>query len=254
MSGDECILPQLGSPPSKSSTGSGFYSKADYQEILQYAAERHIQVIPEVDMPGHAHAMIHAMDARYRQNNDSTYLLIDPDDHTKYLSVQYFTDNAMNPCINSTYLFIDKLIEEFINLHKGIQDLKIFHWGGDEVPGAWLQSPACEDLKHREPSLPLNATVRQFKEYFAKRVEQLTSNLGLDDAAWEDGVITEAGVPINRTGRTQDTYTYAWSNVWEWGSGGHAYDLANSGYKVMTLLHVVSIHIFDQSILNVPTG
>ena len=46
--------------------GSGFYSRADYAEILRYAAARHIEVIPELEMPGHARAAIKAMEARQR--------------------------------------------------------------------------------------------------------------------------------------------------------------------------------------------
>ena len=46
--------------------GSGFYSAADYVEILRYAAARHIEVIPELEMPGHARAAIKAMEARFR--------------------------------------------------------------------------------------------------------------------------------------------------------------------------------------------
>ena len=46
--------------------GSGFYSRADYAEILRYAAARHIEVIPEIEMPGHARAAIKAMEARAR--------------------------------------------------------------------------------------------------------------------------------------------------------------------------------------------
>lgn len=45
-------------------TGSGFYSVAEYKTILVAAAANHIEVIPEVDMPGHSHAAMKAMEAR----------------------------------------------------------------------------------------------------------------------------------------------------------------------------------------------
>ena len=61
---DECIMPQLGSGPTKYTSGSGYYTKEDYREILRYANERHIQVTPEFDLPGHMHAGIKAMEAR----------------------------------------------------------------------------------------------------------------------------------------------------------------------------------------------
>jgi len=49
--------------------GTGFYSISDYQKILKAATTNHVQVIPEVDMPGHSHAAIRAMEARYIVNN-----------------------------------------------------------------------------------------------------------------------------------------------------------------------------------------
>jgi hexosaminidase len=82
--------------------GSGFYSRADYIEIVRYAAARHIEVIPELEMPGHARAAIKSMEAR----SDSQYRLSDPQDQSKYESVQGYPDNVMNPGLQSTYDFI----------------------------------------------------------------------------------------------------------------------------------------------------
>lgn len=73
------------------------------------------------------------------------YLLSDLNDTSEYVSVQYYRDNAINPCLDSTYEFIRKVIHEVKALHAGIQPLEIFHFGGDEVPnGAWIGSPQCE--------------------------------------------------------------------------------------------------------------
>ena len=44
--------------------GSGYYSVSDYQKILKVASANHIEVIPEIDIPGHSHAAIRAMEAR----------------------------------------------------------------------------------------------------------------------------------------------------------------------------------------------
>ncbi len=59
-------------------SGSGHYTVNEYREILQYAEDRHIQVLPEFDMPGHANAAITAMEARFIATNNDTYRLIDP--------------------------------------------------------------------------------------------------------------------------------------------------------------------------------
>jgi len=81
----QCTITQLGSAPNGTGSGSGWYSVSDYQEILTYAQQRHVKVIPEFDMPGHAHAAIVAMEARYRRTHDSSYLLSDLEDTSQYL-------------------------------------------------------------------------------------------------------------------------------------------------------------------------
>src|SRR5262249_10890165 len=61
------LPPHYGSGPDVGRPfGSGFYSRAEYAEILNYAAARHIEVVPELEMPGHARAPIKAMAARSR--------------------------------------------------------------------------------------------------------------------------------------------------------------------------------------------
>ena len=84
-----------------------------------------LQVIPEFDMPGHGHAPIRAMEARYQALKDSDmaaateFLLSDLDDTSRYVSIQYFRHNAINPCINSSYAFVEKLIREVKAMHQG---------------------------------------------------------------------------------------------------------------------------------------
>ena len=55
------LLPLLGSGPFDTSSGTGFYTVDEYREILRYATRRYIEVIPEIDMPGHCHAAVRAM-------------------------------------------------------------------------------------------------------------------------------------------------------------------------------------------------
>ena len=107
-----CIISQLGSGPSTGTSGSGYLTVSEYRTILQYAADRNIEVIPEFDMPGHCHAAVAAMKERARKTGSSNYLLHDVNDTSKYYSVQSFTDNAINPCIESTYRFVQHLVTE----------------------------------------------------------------------------------------------------------------------------------------------
>ena len=110
-------------------------------------------------MPAHVHAAIFSMEERYlryHEAGDETealkYRLIDPDDESVYLSQQQWFDNAVNPCVDSVYTFIGKVMDEVIALHKDIQPLNMYHFGGDEVPHtAWEKSPMCEKFINENP-------------------------------------------------------------------------------------------------------
>ena len=137
-------------------------------------------------MPGHGHAAVNAMLARYRKYKDTNmtvaeeFLLSEMGDTSSYLSVQYFTDNAMNPCIESTYTFVRHLVVQIVAIHAGYQDLKTFNFGGDEVPsGAWINSTACMNSVYNSTD--------ELKQEFVMRVAAIVNELGLDLAGWEDG-------------------------------------------------------------------
>ena len=232
-------MPQLGSGPTLTNYGTGFYSVSDYQSILTYANQRHIVVIPEFDSPGHAHAAINSMLARYRQRNATNltaaeeYLLSDLADTSNYESIQGFTDNAINPCLNSTYAFFGKVIRELKAMHLGHQNLTIYHFGGDEVPSkAWIGSPECERFK-TDVLGNKNATSADFKKYFAMTMSRIVNESEVPAmACWEDGLYA-GGEIINIAEIVQnETFVNVWDNVWELGSGKRAYELANIGYKV----------------------
>ena len=163
------MIPQWGSGPFTNSSGSGFFTSSDYKCILNAAVEHHIEVIPEFDMPGHAHAAIASMEARYRMfitaGNEAAaneFRLNDSDDTSEYISVQQWLDNAINPCINSTYKFIETVLDEVIRLHKDIQPLQTYHFGGDEVAAnAWEGAASCEEFKNQNPKY----NITKGKEY-----------------------------------------------------------------------------------------
>src|SRR5206468_1536091 len=102
------------------------------------AAALHIEVIPEVEMPGHARAAIKAM------AGNQQYQLSDPEDRSVYTSAQGYHDNVMNPALESTYRFIERVVGDLVAMHReaGVP-LRHIHMGGDEVPGGvWVGSPA----------------------------------------------------------------------------------------------------------------
>ena len=148
-----------------------YYSIEEYKQILRYAWERRIAVIPEFDMPGHSRASIKAMQVYERRTGDSSYRLQDPADTSHYWSAQDFTDNVLSVDLPSVYKFYDKVFDEVIRLHKEADvPLPAIHIGGDEVPdGAW------SGRDHHE-----------MKEIFIKGMLDLAEARGIRLAGWED--------------------------------------------------------------------
>ena len=96
---------------------------------------------------------------------------MDDDDPSRYKSIQLFTDDAVNPCLQSTYNFVAAVVDVLVEAHRRVMPLRIFHFGGDEVAkGAWENSTACDTL------LTSGFDFRQYKdlkEYFVRQVSFL---------------------------------------------------------------------------------
>ncbi|WP_285164694.1 family 20 glycosylhydrolase [Shewanella goraebulensis] len=215
-----CLIPQLGSGPFADSKVNGYYSKADYIEILQYATARQVEVIPSMDMPGHSRAAIKSMDARYRQfmaaGNEvaaNEYLLSDAEDKTVYSSVQYYSDNTLNVCMESTFHFVDKVISEIAKLHQQANHtLHRYHIGADETAGAWKQSPQC--LAFVASNDRGVSSVDDLGAYFIERLSNSIAAKGIEPAGWSDGMSHTN--PSNMPAKSQ-------SNVWD--------VISHDGYK-----------------------
>ncbi len=237
----QCLLTQLGTGPHKSGSGNGFYTRDDFIEILKYANARHIEVIPEIDMPGHARAAVVSMQARYqrllkqgKKAEAEQYLLSDPTDQSKYLTVQNYTDNSVNVCMDSSYAFIDKVVYELQQMYRaaGLK-LSTYHMGGDEVgAGSWTASPQCQALFAK--GVPGVAGVADLKPYFVSKVAALLHSRQLALGGWEDGLMYDPINPFNREQfANKNVYANVWDNIWEWGYSDRAYRLANAGYQVV---------------------
>lgn len=230
------LPPAYGSGPEADRPwGSGFFSRADFIEILRYAAARHIEVIPELEMPGHARAAIKAMEARARAG-DTQFRLIDPADTSKYTSAQDFHDNVMNPALESTYQFIERVVGDLVATYReaGVP-LRHLHMGGDEVPaGVWQGSPVVQTyLKaHNLPG------VNDLWYVFYGRVEQILKAQGVGLGGWEEIAVRKTvrdGQPaiIPNPEFAGVTRAYVWNNIPGWGAEDLAYRLANGGFDVI---------------------
>ncbi len=242
------LLPSFGSGPDPDpavSHGSGHYSREDFREILRHARDRHVRVIPEFDVPGHARAAIKAMAARHARLEAAgdaaaaeEFLLQDPGDTSEYRSVQGWSDNVVDVCLESTYRFLEAVVADVAAIYAeaGVP-LEVFHVGGDEVPaGAWERSPACRRLIEESPEL---AGTRDLPPYFLGRVAEILDAHDLVTAGWEEIALEEMTWGERHVKAPSPAFVergfrpYVWNSVWGWGSEDLGYRLANAGYKVV---------------------
>jgi len=240
------LQPSLGSGPDLNNPfGTGYYSKADYIDILRYAYVRHIIVIPEIETPGHARAAIKAMDNRYyrllKAGNEAEarkYMLHDPNDHSQYTSAQNWNDNVIDVSMPSVYNFIDVIANSIINTYKeaGVP-LRTIHFGGDEVPAhVWELSGAFQALKATHPEI---TSTNDLWYYYYGKVNDIIKSHGLYLSGWEEMALRK----VTADGRTMYVPNQQFANehmqaeVWNNGLGTTnedlAYRLANAGYKVV---------------------
>lgn len=228
-----CLLPQLGAGPSRDSEVNGYYSIEDYKEILAYAAKRHIQVIPSMDMPGHSRAAIKSMAVRYstllsqgKSEQAKQYLLHDIEDTTQYESIQFYNDNTLNACMDSSYDFIAKVVDELKIMHSEAGNpLTKYHIGADETAGAWVESSACEDLlKNNVMGI---SEAEDIAAYFVERVSQLLAQRNIEAAGWNDGM-----GHTNQNRMPEVVQSNAWSPLF-WGGHSAAHEQANRDWQLV---------------------
>lgn len=173
-----------GNPEQAGGTGSGHYTRAEFIDFLRYCDSLGVAVIPEIETPGHARAMVKAMEARYRRTGDDTYRLREDGDTSKYRSAQDFGDNVINPALPGPYRLMDKVFDEVIAMYKeaGVPLLTI-HIGGDEVPaGAWSGSPSAVRFMKEKGF----TTEHELHEYWVKAMADALARRGLKMAGWQE--------------------------------------------------------------------
>ena len=243
----DCLIPSLGSgpiPDAKSSAGTGFYTQAEFVDLLRFAHARHISVIPEIDLPGHSRAAVKSMAARQRRlaaaksANSQQFVLTEPGDASKYESVQMWHDNVVDVGRDETYKFIDVVAGEIQDMYRraGVP-LVTVHLGGDEVPnGVWEKSGACQRLLPKDSSSA--AAKNHLELYFLNRASQLLAARSIQPACWEDCLLLETAkdsgaAEKRRTAKQPVPTAYVWNNVWGWDREDAAYRLANAGFDVV---------------------
>jgi hexosaminidase len=147
---------------------SGFYTQADIKEIVQYAADRYITIIPEIDMPGHAQAAL----AAYPELSCTG----GPFEVSTHFGIH---KEVYCPGKEAVFDFLQHVIDEIMLLFPS----KIVHIGGDEVPKArWNDCPDCQKrMKNEKISNAHNLQV-----YFTNRIARYIQEKGWHVIGWNE--------------------------------------------------------------------
>ena len=171
----------------------GYYTEADVREVLEYARLRHVTVIPEIEMPGHALA---ALAAYPELSCDSTQTY-------KVCPTWGVFEQVFCPS-ETTFKFFEGVMDEVVELFPS----EYIHIGGDECPKtAWKNSAFCQQLI-RQLGLKDDVTpskvdgVKHSKEdklqsYFVTRMEKYLNGKGRNIIGWDE--ILEGGLAPNAT-------------------------------------------------------
>lgn len=158
---------------------AGYYTQEEIKEIVKYASDRFITVIPEIEMPGHASAAL----ASYPELScglGKTYAVRD------YFDV---FDEVYCPK-EKTFDFLEDVLTEVMELFPG----HYLHIGGDECPKkAWKECAHCQALMKRE-GLPDEEALQS---WFIHRIEKFVNSKGRDIIGWDE--ILEGGIAPNAT-------------------------------------------------------
>ncbi len=153
---------------------AAYYTQDDVRDIVAYAAERHIQVLPEIDMPGHATAANRAYPEHSGGGNEKR------------------PDFTFHPGREETYIFLTDVLEETAALFPA----PWIHYGGDEVHFAnsqWIDMPEVKALMNEHG---LN-DLKDVEHYFNRRMADEIHRLGKKTVAWDE--VVDAGIDPDKS-------------------------------------------------------
>jgi hexosaminidase len=168
----------------------GFYTHEDIKELIQYAKERFVNILPEIDVPGHSLAAIVSYPelsctpgAEKYNVSPGTKIM---DWHSKGFTA--LIDNTLCPANEKVYTFLDKVFTEVAALFP----FEYIHMGGDEcAKNFWEKNPQIKALMAREKLKDMH----EVQSYFVKRVEKIIESKGKKMIGWDE--ILEGGLAPN---------------------------------------------------------
>jgi hexosaminidase len=173
----EVLPPQ----PGEKAADGGYYTQEQVKEIVRYAAERNIRVLPEIDVPGHCMAAIAAYpelcctrDTSIKVNPGSSFAKWFPNG-----TYEMYVDNTLNPADENVYRFLEDVFREVAALFP----YKYIHVGGDECfKGFWQKDTGIQTFlkKHQLEN------TRQLQAWFMRRVKEIVQQNGKKMIGWDE--------------------------------------------------------------------
>jgi len=195
-------------------TYGGFYTQEDIKEVVAYAKARFIEVIPEVDVPGHSMAMNTAYpflsttpNYPFQVNTGDEFM--DWEGVNGHVAAKI--DNSLDPSNEKVYEYLDKIFGEIAPLFP----FEYIHTGGDENPkNNWEKSPNVQALMKKEGLKDMN----EVQSYFVRRLQKIINSKGKKMMGWDE--ILEGGL-------SGDAAVMSWRGI----KGG--IEAAKQGHKVV---------------------
>ena len=187
--------------PNEPRNYGGFYTEEDIKEIIQYAKDRFVNIVPEVDVPGHSLAAIASYPELSCTPEAKNYKVRSGErimDWSRGAPPIALVDNTLCPANEKVYEFLDKVITEVARIFP----FEYIHMGGDEAPhNFWEKNEMIRALMQKEGL----KNMREVQNYFTKRVEKIVRSKGKKMIGWDE--ITEGG------GLPQNTTVMSWRGM-----------------------------------------
>lgn len=186
---------------------AGHYATDEAKALIAHAGALGIEIIPEIDMPGHMTAALRALPH-----------LRDPDETPEsYHSIQGYPNNALNPAVARVYEMVETVLDAICALFPS----KIIHLGGDEVDAAaWAQSPAAQALAAEIGAGTGQQATMALQAHFLRRAKEMLSARGRICGGWDE-CAEGGGIDAH------NTLLFAWRNV------AKTAELMSQGYDVI---------------------
>ena len=177
--------------PNEPATYGGFYTHEDIKDLVKYARDRFVNILPEIDMPGHSLAAL----ASYPELSCTPgNYYVSPGDRFMVWpgGGQHFyglLDNTLCPANEKVYEYMDKVLTEIAELFP----FEYIHMGGDETArNFWEKTDAIKTLMQKENLKDLD----EVQSYFVKRIEKIIRSKGKKMIGWDE-ILEGGGLPGN---------------------------------------------------------